>query len=48
MFKAMRYRDDKALACVAGAWKQWAKERTGAREGDFILFYKITEIVRVI
>ena len=22
------------LACVAGAWKEWAKERTGAREGD--------------
>ena len=22
------------LACVAGAWKLWAKERTGAREGD--------------
>ena len=22
------------LACVAGAWKQRAKERTGAREGD--------------
>ena len=22
------------LACVAGAWKKWAKERTGAREGD--------------
>ena len=22
------------IACVAGAWKQWAKERTGAREGD--------------
>ena len=21
-------------ACVAGAWKKWAKERTGAREGD--------------
>ena len=23
-----------SLACVAGAWKQWAKERTGTREGD--------------
>ena len=23
-----------SLACVAGAWKKWAKERTGAREGD--------------
>ena len=22
------------IACVAGAWKLWAKERTGAREGD--------------
>ena len=22
------------LACVAGAWKQWAQEKTGAREGD--------------
>ena len=22
------------LACVAGAWEWWAKERTGAREGD--------------
>ena len=22
------------IACVAGAWKQWAKERTGMREGD--------------
>ena len=22
------------LACVAGAWKYWAKVRTGAREGD--------------
>ena len=22
------------LACVAGAWKWWVKERTGAREGD--------------
>ena len=22
------------IACVAGAWKKWAKERTGAREGD--------------
>ena len=22
------------VACVAGAWKLWAKERTGAREGD--------------
>ena len=22
------------LACVAGAWQYWAKERTGAREGD--------------
>ena len=22
------------LGCVAGAWKKWAKERTGAREGD--------------
>ena len=21
------------LGCVAGAWKKWAKERTGAREG---------------
>ena len=24
----------KPLACVAGAWKQWAQERTGPREGD--------------
>ena len=23
-----------SLACVAGAWKYWAKEKTGAREGD--------------
>ena len=23
-----------ALACVAGTWKEWAKERTGAHEGD--------------
>ena len=22
------------IACVAGAWKQWASERTGARDGD--------------
>ena len=22
------------LTCVAGAWKQWAEEKTGAREGD--------------
>ena len=22
------------VACVAGAWKQWAKEKKGAREGD--------------
>ena len=22
------------LACVAGAWKWWAQEKTGAREGD--------------
>ena len=22
------------LACVAGAWMYWAKERTGARDGD--------------
>ena len=22
------------LACVAGAWKQWAQKKTGAREGD--------------
>ena len=22
------------LACVAGAWKQWAQEKTGARGGD--------------
>ena len=22
------------LACVAGAWKKWTKERTNAREGD--------------
>ena len=22
------------LACVAGAWKKWVKERTGARKGD--------------
>ena len=22
------------LACEAGAWRLWAKERTGAREGD--------------
>ena len=22
------------IACVAGAWKQWAQEKTGAREGD--------------
>ena len=22
------------LACVAGAWKQWAQKRTGARKGD--------------
>ena len=21
-------------ACVAGAWKKWVQERTGAREGD--------------
>ena len=25
------------IACVAGAWKLWAKERTGAREGDTLL-----------
>ena len=24
---------DSPIACVAGAWKQWAQERTGAREG---------------
>ena len=22
------------IACVAGAWKQWAQEKTGAQEGD--------------
>ena len=22
------------VACIAGAWKWWAKERTGVREGD--------------
>ena len=22
------------MACVAGAWKKWAKERMGARKGD--------------
>ena len=22
------------LACVAGTWKWWAQEKTGAREGD--------------
>ena len=22
------------VACVAGAWKKWVQERTGAREGD--------------
>jgi len=22
------------VACVAGAWKQWAQEKTGAGEGD--------------
>ena len=26
--------DGNLLACVAGAWKLWAKERTGPREGD--------------
>ena len=23
-----------SVACVAGAWKKWAQEKTGAREGD--------------
>ena len=23
-----------SIACVAGAWKQWAQEKPGAREGD--------------
>ena len=23
-----------AVACVVGAWKKWAQEKTGAREGD--------------
>ena len=27
-------REYNSQACVAGAWKLWAKERTGAREGD--------------
>ena len=27
-------REYNSLACVAGAWKLWAKERTGAPEGD--------------
>ena len=27
-------REYSSQACVAGAWKLWAKERTGAREGD--------------
>ena len=22
------------VACVAGAWKKWAQERMGARDGD--------------
>ena len=26
--------ENMSLACVAVAWKWWAKERTGAREGD--------------
>ena len=31
---AVSDQDGDLLACVAGAWKLWAKERTGAREGD--------------
>ena len=27
------------LACVPGAWKEWAKERAGAREGDARVFF---------
>ena len=23
-----------SIACVAGAWKQWAQEKPGAQEGD--------------
>ena len=26
--------DLRSIACVAGAWKQWAQEKPGAREGD--------------
>ena len=29
-----QYRFDSWVACVAGAWKYWAQEKTGAREGD--------------
>ena len=29
-----QYDNVEGLACVAGAWKQWPQEETGAREGD--------------
>ena len=29
------------LTCVAGAWKQWLKERTGGREGDTLPFFLV-------
>ena len=29
------------LTCVAGAWKWWLKERTGAREGDTFPFFLV-------
>ena len=31
------YRLRQYIACVAGAWKKWSSERTGAREGDTIV-----------
>ena len=30
-----------SVACVTGAWKLWAKERTGAREGDTRPFFLV-------
>ena len=30
------------VACVAGAWKKWVQERTGAPEGDRLVCLSLT------
>ena len=44
----MRHEDRKGpiinVACVAGAWKLWAKERTGARESNVYYYLCCTNI----